>query len=195
MECGSVEGEVFHRGAVRDRHPRRRRSRRARSAGAARADPPDRPQFDGEDGFRFRHLLIRDSAYDALPKAVRAELHERFAAWVEYGELVELDEILGYHLEQTCRYRSELGRGTTIWRESFGAAPTVAGRRARRRGDKGAAVNLFQRAMEVLSSAELDLGRVSDLVWTLFDVGRSGAALRRAVGLAERAATANDQVG
>ena len=44
---------------------------------------PDRPQLAGEDGFRFRHLLIRDAAYDALPKATRADLHERFAAWLE----------------------------------------------------------------------------------------------------------------
>ena len=53
-----------------------------------------------DDAFRFRHLLIRDAAYDALPKATRADLHERFARWLEeHGpELVELDEILGYHL-------------------------------------------------------------------------------------------------
>ena len=72
---------------------------------------PDRPQLAGEDGFRFRHLLIRDAAYDALPKAVRAELHERFASWLERqgAELIELDEVLGYHLEQACRYRAELG--------------------------------------------------------------------------------------
>ena len=38
---------------------------------------PDSAQFAGEDAFRFRHLLIRDAAYDALPKATRAELHER----------------------------------------------------------------------------------------------------------------------
>ncbi len=36
-----------------------------------------------DDAFRFRHLLIRDAAYDALPKSARAELHERFAAWIE----------------------------------------------------------------------------------------------------------------
>ena len=72
---------------------------------------PDTPLLSGEDGFRFRHLLIRDAAYDALPKATRADLHERFASWLEeHGtELVELDEILGYHLEQACRYRAELG--------------------------------------------------------------------------------------
>ena len=72
---------------------------------------PNRPQLAGEDGFRFRHLLIRDAAYDGLPKATRADLHERFASWLEQrgSELVELDEIVGYHLEQACRYREELG--------------------------------------------------------------------------------------
>ena len=66
-----------------------------------------------EDAYRFRHLLIRDAAYDSLPKATRAELHERFAEWLElHGtSLVELDEILGYHLEQACRYSAELGQG------------------------------------------------------------------------------------
>ena len=53
---------------------------------------PDRAQLAGDDGYRFRHLLIRDAAYDALPKAVRAELHARFADWLdEHGDdLVEL---------------------------------------------------------------------------------------------------------
>ena len=41
---------------------------------------PEQPLLAGDDAFRFRHLLIRDAAYDALPKAERAELHERFAA-------------------------------------------------------------------------------------------------------------------
>ena len=55
---------------------------------------------------------MRDAAYDALPKAERAELHERFADWLEEhgAELVELDELVGYHLEQAYRYRLELGQ-------------------------------------------------------------------------------------
>ncbi len=32
---------------------------------------------------RFRHLLIRDAAYEAMPKEVRARLHERYADWLE----------------------------------------------------------------------------------------------------------------
>ena len=44
---------------------------------------PDRSSLAGQDAFRFRHQLIRDAAYEAAPKALRAELHERFADWLE----------------------------------------------------------------------------------------------------------------
>ena len=112
LERGAIEGEIFHRGAVQALAPDETQVT-PRLAALVRKEliRPDRPQLAGEDGFRFRHLLIRDAAYDALPKATRAELHERFAAWLEEhgAELVELDEILGYHLEQACRYRAELG--------------------------------------------------------------------------------------
>src|SRR5207247_5405639 len=112
LERGAVEGEIFHRGAVQALAPDETQVT-PRLAALVRKEliRPDRPQLAGEDGFRFRHLLIRDAAYDALPKATRAELHERFAAWLEeHGSpLVELDEILGYHLEQACRYSAELG--------------------------------------------------------------------------------------
>ena len=73
---------------------------------------PDRAEFAGEDAFRFRHLLIRDAAYQAMPKEQRADLHERFAGWLEHaaGERVaEYEEILAYHFEQAYRYRLELG--------------------------------------------------------------------------------------
>ena len=72
---------------------------------------PDRRTYAGQDGFRFGHILIRDAAYDSMPKRSRAELHERFAGWMELraGERSDLDEILGHHLEQAHAYRLELG--------------------------------------------------------------------------------------
>jgi predicted ATPase len=112
LERGAVEGEIFHRGAVQALAPDEPQVT-PRLAALVRKEliRPDAPQLPGEDGFRFRHLLIRDAAYDALAKATRAKLHERFAHWLkEHGAaLVELDEILGYHLEQAYRYRRELG--------------------------------------------------------------------------------------
>jgi class 3 adenylate cyclase len=113
LERGAVEGEMFHRGAVQALTPDEPQVT-ARLAALVRRElvRPDRAQIRGEDGFRFRHLLIRDAAYEALPKSAQAELHERFAAWLEeHGVgLVELDEILGHHLEQAARYRAELGQ-------------------------------------------------------------------------------------
>ena len=66
----------------------------------------------GDDGFRFAHILVREAAYGGIAKKLRAELHERFAAWLaraSEGRPAEYEEILGYHLEQAYRYRAELG--------------------------------------------------------------------------------------
>src|SRR5262249_4056386 len=100
----------------------------------------------GEDGFRFRHALIRDAAYAGIPKRTRADLHERFAAWLELHERRE--ELLGYHLEQACRFREELDvldDRTRSLGERAGELLTSAGSRALARDDVPAAVNLLER--------------------------------------------------
>ncbi|MGZ4414456.1 MAG: AAA family ATPase [Gaiellaceae bacterium] len=163
LERGAVEGEVFHRGAVQALAPEEVQVT-PRLAALVRREliRPDKAQNAGEDGFRFRHLLIRDAAYDALPKSTRAELHERFADWLEQrGE--ELDEILGYHLEQAFRYRSELGQLDGPARQLARRAADrlgAAGRRAFARSDAPAAVNLISRAAALLPAddpARVDL--------------------------------------
>jgi predicted ATPase len=153
LESGAVEGEVFHRGAVQ-----------ALGSADAPVGPrlaalvrrelirPERPLLPGEDGFRFCHLLIRDAAYEALPKAIRAELHERFAGWLEqYGaELLERDELVGYHLQQAHRYLQELGAPeseTGPLGERAASFLAGAGRRATVRGDYHAVRNLLERAL------------------------------------------------
>jgi class 3 adenylate cyclase/tetratricopeptide (TPR) repeat protein len=115
IERGSVEGKVFHSGAVATLSPETARPNvRSRLLALARKEliRPDRAEFAGEDAFRFRHLLIRDAAYQAMPKEQRADLHERFADWLAEAareRMAEYEEILGYHLEQAYRYREELG--------------------------------------------------------------------------------------
>ena len=44
---------------------------------------PDRSLYEGDDGFRFNHVLIRDVAYASMPKEIRADLHARLASWLE----------------------------------------------------------------------------------------------------------------
>ena len=131
----------------RGRRPDARRARRASVAGHLQAlvrkglVRPDRRTFAGEDGFRFGHILIRDAAYDSMSKRLRAELHERFADWVEerVGEGAELDEILGHHLEQAHLYRAELGPADTSLAERACVLLARAGRRALAREDNHAA--------------------------------------------------------
>ncbi len=168
LECGAVEGRVFHRGVVQVLSPEEAQLP-ARLTALVRKElvRPDKPHFAGEDAFRFRHLLIRDAAYDALPKAVRTDLHERLATWLEeHGTgLVELDEILGYHLEQAYRYGAELGAPGTGLAQRAAARLGAAGRRALGRGDMDGASNLLERAAALLDEAdntrielEVDLG-------------------------------------
>jgi class 3 adenylate cyclase/tetratricopeptide (TPR) repeat protein len=153
LERGAVEGQVFHRGAVEALAPDEP-SIPARLMGLVRKEllRPATATMPEDDAFRFRHLLIRDAAYDALPKTTRAELHERFALWLEEqgGGLVELDEILGYHLEQAAHYRAELGGELGDLASRAGTHLTDAGRRAVFRGDVAAGRRLLSRAVELL---------------------------------------------
>lgn len=115
LERGAVEGEVFHRLAVRALLGLEVATTVDRPlAGLIRKEliRPHPAAVPDDEAYRFRHLLIRDAAYDGLPKATRAELHERFARWLEQAGpgLPELDEIAGWHFEQAVRYQRELGR-------------------------------------------------------------------------------------
>jgi class 3 adenylate cyclase/tetratricopeptide (TPR) repeat protein len=119
---------------------------------------PSRSELPGEDAYRFRHALICDETYAGIPKAVRAELHERFARWLqaqarERTGFGEHDEILGYHLEQAYRCRTELVPADEPARAlaaEAGALLAAAGRRALGREDVPAAVGLFERALTLL---------------------------------------------
>ena len=125
--------------------------------------------------FRFRHLLIRDAAYDGLPKAARAELHERFArmARAHGRELVELDEIVGWHLEQVIRYTRELGQALdpTLARDAAEHLHS-AGARACQRSDQQAARNLLGRALALVAEPDPLHARICvDLGEQLVDIG------------------------
>jgi class 3 adenylate cyclase/tetratricopeptide (TPR) repeat protein len=160
LERGAVEGELFHRGAVQALAPEET-GVTPRLAALVRRDlvRPDRAQFLGDDAYRFRHLLIRDAAYDAMPKATRANLHRRLAVWLEeHGQsLVELDEILGYHLEQAARYLDELGQPNPEVALAAGDHLAVAAKRAALRADIGAAAGLLERSLTLTRAHRLDV--------------------------------------
>jgi class 3 adenylate cyclase/tetratricopeptide (TPR) repeat protein len=162
LERGAVEGRIFHRGAVEALAPGEDHLvTRLTSLVRKELIRPDKPLFVGDDAFRFRHLLIREAAYDAMPKAVRADMHEKFASWLHghQDDLVEWAEVVGYHLERAYRYRVELGV-TDAANADLGRRAAellgVAGRRASERGDMSAAANLLERATGLLPAHDRD---------------------------------------
>ena len=159
LERGAVEGQVFHRTAVAALADGGSVDRELVALVRKDLVRPEQPLLPEDDAYRFRHLLIRDTAYEALPKATRAELHERFADWLAVNglALVELDEILGYHLEQAYRYREELGplddRAAAL-AEQAATRLLAGGDHALERGDGHAVIRLLSRALALLPPAD-----------------------------------------
>ena len=158
---------------------------------------PGRPDFVDEETFEFRHLLIRDAAYDALSKQSRADLHAGFADWLEGrsgDRLIETAEIVGWHLEQAHRYLSELGplgeHGNELARRAADHL-AAAGWTASARGDVYAGVKLRSRALVLMQPDDPRrpqlLGDLGDaLLWSgRFD--EADRALAEAFELADRA--------
>jgi class 3 adenylate cyclase len=183
LELASIEGRVFHRGPLVELvAPEERVELGSSLMALLRRDliGPGRSDYPGDDAFRFRHILIRDAAYGSLPKQTRAELHMRFADWLERtaaGQLIEQDEIAGYHLEQAHGYQSELRLGSgeergELARRAAGRLEAAA-RRALARTDLPAAVNLFERSADLLPADDpTRVAMLPELGTALLEAGR-----------------------
>lgn len=191
IERASIEGRMFHRGSVADLLPEPARAGvggHLMTLVRKELIRPDRATLPGDDGFRFGHVLIRDAAYDSIPKRLRAELHERFADWLESrlgGDAP--DEIVGYHVEQACRYLLELGsedeHSQTLALRA-GQLLADAGRRAHARGDAAATRSLLERASNLIPEGDPELPSLLALLGgAIFEAGNAPGAidvLRRA---------------
>ncbi|HEU6445831.1 MAG TPA: adenylate/guanylate cyclase domain-containing protein [Gaiellaceae bacterium] len=154
---------------------------------------PDRSLIPGDDGFRFRHILIRDAAYLGLAKESRAGLHAQYAGWLE-SAAGELDEIVGYHLEQAFRYRQELGSADDALATRAGERLARAGRRAVGRGDLPAAVTLLSRAVALLPDSHDDRRELLPVLGSaLMSTGDFGRAERVLDDALETARSAGDE--
>jgi DNA-binding SARP family transcriptional activator len=161
--------------------------------GLVQRGPPGRGPHEE---YSFRHILILEAAYRSTPKSLRAELHHRYADWLEAtskpfpGRL----EILGHHLEQSARYRNELWPANpesgALSRRAAEYLET-AGYAARDRGDDVAAVNLLDRAAALLPGDDPALGRLyTSLGRALIEAGQFGKA-KATLDYAQRITAAN----
>jgi mutator family transposase len=120
-----------------------------------------------EDSFRFRHVLIRDAVYNLLTRSERAMLHEQLASWLEESSVDRLDEVdekVGYHLQQAYRHRIWMGRSTVplgSLAEHAAAHLSAAGRRALARGDVRRATQLLEDARDLVPVGSIADERIS----------------------------------
>ncbi|PDT81747.1 AAA family ATPase [Sinorhizobium sp. BJ1] len=202
LTAAAVEGAVFHRSAVNELACPVLDELEDGLLALVRRDliRPEAPLFVGERAYRFRHGMIRDAAYRSLPKNARADLHERFAAWLEItakDRLREFEEIVGYHLEQAFQCRVALGP-RDVRAASLAARACerleAAGRRALVRGDLPAAISLLERVSRLLLADDpRRIALLAELSGALIERGRlddAGRVLDEAGGLA---GAANDQ--
>jgi class 3 adenylate cyclase/tetratricopeptide (TPR) repeat protein len=190
-QSGSVEGRLFHRGAVAALAPEPERGEvGAQLLSLVRKEliRPDRATLPGDDAFRFGHILIRDAAYDAIPKRQRAALHERYAEWLEtrLGDDAP-DEVVGYHLEQAYLYGAELGAPDATVGSSGAERLAAAARAATARQDINAAVNLLGRALELVPDGDvraLIYVRLGEALGEADELEQSQAAFEEGVALA-----------
>jgi class 3 adenylate cyclase/tetratricopeptide (TPR) repeat protein len=202
-ERASVVGRVFDQPAVVALSPAERRPDVPRNLlGLVRKEliRPDRSGLAQTDAFRFRHMLIRDAAYERLPKSERAELHESFAGWLEASagdRRTEVEEMVGYHLEQAFRYREELAPVDDRARDLARRAAQrliAAGGRALERSDIDATVNLYGRGAALLEPNDpARLAILPDLGRVLYASGRFDDAKARFAEALDRSEAAGDE--
>jgi len=194
IQRASVIGKVFWWGAVAQLTPESARAdvgSRLQTLVRKELIRPDPATFAGEEAFRFGHILVRDAAYRSIPKAARAELHEQFAAWLERktGDRTgEYEEIIGYHLEQSARYLSELRPLDERSRDlasRAGERLAGAGLRARARGDMAASANLLSRASSLLPDRPDLTLKLADALVETGELARAEKLLAEAAGAGE----------
>jgi class 3 adenylate cyclase/tetratricopeptide (TPR) repeat protein len=197
---GSVEGRLFHRGAVAALLPEPERPEvGAHLLSLVRKEliRPDHATLPGDDAFRFGHILIRDAAYDAIPKRQRALLHEQFATWLEaiLGDDAP-DEVVGYHLEQAYLYGDELGSPDATIGGRAAERLAAAAQAAIARQDMRAGMNLLGRAVELApddaSRAPLYVS-LGHALKEADELERSQEALERGVELAREVGDAHTE--
>lgn len=112
----------------------------------------------GGRAWQFKHILIRDVAYESLPKEERSHLHDAAGRWLESvagGRRDEYSEIVAYHADQAYILARELRDPATVDLGKRALELILrAARRVRRAGEQRAAYVLYGRAREIADAVD-----------------------------------------
>lgn len=163
LQRASVIGKVFYPDALTALGPRDGRVEELLLAAARRDFVVERNERGpgGDRAWQFKHILIRDVAYESVPKEERSRLHDAAGRWLESvaGERApEYAEIVAHHADQAYMLARELRDpgADTLGQRALGLLLDAA-RRARRRGEPRAALALYSRAAEIAEAISVPL--------------------------------------
>ncbi len=108
-----------------------------------------RSSVAGEDEYVFRHALVRDVAYEQIPRAERADKHRAAAEWIEsLGRIEDHAEMLAHHYASALDYARALGEDPGALAEQGRIALREAGARAFALNAFAAAARYYELAVE-----------------------------------------------
>ena len=176
MQDAAVVGRVFWSGAVATlggRTPEQVRDALGRLRVKELVLHIDPPSLSGELEFTFRHALIRDGAYESLPKSLRATKHEQVARWAQMkaGDRAdEIAELIATHELQALSYLDELG-DTSSQRSELEASAfrwtRTAGARANALGLQAEACRWYRQALRLSELVAADVADRAAIARTL----------------------------
>ncbi|MBA2461619.1 MAG: AAA family ATPase, partial [Actinobacteria bacterium] len=154
LQDAAVVGKVFWSGALAAIGARERFAVEERLHALERRElvrRERRSSVAGESEYAFRHVLVRDVAYSAIPRAARAERHRAAAEWIEsLGRPEDHADLLAHHYLSAL----ELARAAGVDPGEFAGPAATALQRA---GDRAFALNAFHSAARFYGEA-LELG-------------------------------------
>jgi class 3 adenylate cyclase/tetratricopeptide (TPR) repeat protein len=117
-----------------------------------------RSSVAGEIEYSFRHALMRDVAYEQIPRAQRAGKHLRTAEWIEsLGRPEDHAEMLAHHYGAALEYARATGGETGPFQERARAAFREAGERSFALHAFGRAAQFYERSLELFDEAPPEL--------------------------------------
>jgi class 3 adenylate cyclase/tetratricopeptide (TPR) repeat protein len=156
-----------------------------------------RPTVAGENEYAFRHLLVRDVAYNQIPRARRAEKHKLAGDWIErLGRSEDHAEMLAHHYSTALELARAAGADTT-------ALEAPARRALHEAGDRAYTLSAYQTARAFYAAAleawpedepgdpgllvryarvlnSLDIGKAPEIAREAAELARSAGDLGRA---------------
>jgi class 3 adenylate cyclase len=116
-----------------------------------------RSSVEGEVEYAFRHALVRDAAYNQLPRAERSERHRIAAEWIaSLGRTDDHAELVAHHYLEALGYQRAAGREIGALAAPARRALRVAGERALGLASYPQAARFLRIALELTSTDDPD---------------------------------------